>query len=213
MDSSHNADIEKMHYAQKGYVMIDEFLSKVDQLLNFTCYELKNLFYQTMDELFLSEIEIVSWLTYIEEIGIQAHSYTTKELLIFVGLHAKLSLGSDISTFLDKFTEKNPEIVKKFEAWKKLNKLSSYIPITKLGKKYKEFSSMKATRLINYNFYLNDILASCSTYQKQVKDNDLELPFDVEKKYLKKNIFEIKGKFRIVEDQEYDLNDFERIDI
>ncbi|OMJ91349.1 hypothetical protein SteCoe_6144 [Stentor coeruleus] len=213
MNSSNDTKIEKVLFLQNYYCLIDAFLFNQDSLLNFRCYDLRNIFYQTITELFLSEIEILVWLIYIEEIGIKSDTYSVKEFLIFIGLHAKLSLGSDIKKFLRKFKGKNPRIFEKFEAWSESNKLDLHISTEKIVKKYKELNSFKGISRINYNFYLNDILRSCTIYQKQTDNITFDLSFEVEKSNSKKNIFQIKKKQKIVEDQEYNLSEFDRIDI
>lgn len=212
MDAPWDTKVNKVFPSQKLHSLINAFLFKAEPLLNFRCYELKNLFYQTVTELFLSEIEILAWLMYIEEIGINVHAYNVKEFLIFVGLHAKINLGSEIKKLLEKFKEKDPRIIEKFEAWSSSNKLSTHISTIKLGKKYRELSIQKDDISVNYNFYLNDILRSCTIYHKQTMDNILDLSLDVEKGCSKKTIFQIKKKQKLVETQEYNLNEFDRID-
>ncbi|OMJ85932.1 hypothetical protein SteCoe_12635 [Stentor coeruleus] len=212
MNPSNYTKPEKVSLSQNCFFLIDAFLFNADSLLAFRCYDLRNLFYQTITELFLSEVEILVWLIYIEEIGIKVNSCNVKEFLIFVGLHAKLSLGSDSKECLENFKEKNPRIIEKFEAWSDLIKVNSHVSTVKLAKKYRELSSFRGIGGINYNFYLNDILRSCTIYQKQTSDAKLDFYLEVEKSYSKENIFEIKKKSKRAEDQEYDLEEFHRID-
>ncbi|OMJ91351.1 hypothetical protein SteCoe_6146 [Stentor coeruleus] len=213
MDPLRDDIIGRVNYLPKSCLLLDKFLFKIEPLLNFRCYELRNLFYQTITELLLSEIEVVAWLIYIEKIGIEENLHNIKEFLIFVGLHAKIHLGSDVRKFLERFGSKNPRIIEKFEAWSNLNKQSTYISTVELGKKYRQLSAPKGISRINYNFYLNDILRSCTIYQKQTIDSVFYLNLELEKSPSKKNIFEIKKRPKIVEDQEYNLKEFDRIDI
>ncbi|OMJ91347.1 hypothetical protein SteCoe_6142 [Stentor coeruleus] len=213
MDLSYDSKVRKVFFSQKMHCLIDEFSFKVEQQFNFRFYELKNLLYQTMAELFLSEIEILAWLIYLEKIDITVYAHDLKRFLICVGLHAKNRLGSPIEIFLDKFKEKDPEIIDKFEAWTKLSKLSTNISTIELAKKYRELSTLKDINQINYNFYLNDILRSCTIYQKQTMDNTLDLSLNIENINFKKNIFQIYMRSKKIETQEYDLNEFDRIDV
>ncbi|OMJ85933.1 hypothetical protein SteCoe_12636 [Stentor coeruleus] len=213
MDFPRNNKIRKATYSQESYSLIDTFIFKAEPLLDFRCYELRNLFHQTIDELFLSEIEIIAWLIYIEEIGIKVSNCNIKEFLIFVGLHTKIRLGIDVKNFLENFKGKNPGIIEKFEAWSTLNEQSSQISTIKLGKKYRELRTLKGTSRINYNFYLNDIFRSCTMYQKQKIDDIFDLTLETKKSCSKKQIFEIRKKPKIVENQDYNLKEFDRIDI
>lgn len=213
MDQIHTIEIEKVTISQNCYCLIDAFLFNTDSLLDFRCYELKDLFYQTIAELFFSEIEILAWLIYIEEIGIKVDAYNVKEFLIFVGLQTKINLGSDVKKIIRKFKAKNPRIIEKFEAWSDLNKLDSQISTKKIGEKYRELTSFRGISKTNYNFYLNDIFRSSINYQKQDNEIALNLSLDVEKGVSKKNIFLIKKKQKTFEDKEYDLKEFDPIDI
>lgn len=204
---------EKVHYSQKSCLLIDKFLLKVEPELNFRLYELRNLFYQTMTELSLSEIEILAWLICIEEFGLNLQANSVKEFLIFMGLYAKISLGSDIKSILGKFKDKNPEIINKFEVWSVLNKLKSDISTKTLVKKYRELSTnISNTSRINYNFYLNDVLRSCTIYQKQTINDVLEFSLEVKKRQPENFIFHIRKKAKLADNQEYDLKEFDRID-
>lgn len=213
MDITRDAEIDKVIYSQKSFCLVDSFLSKVEPWLNFRLYELRNLFYQTMAELLLSEIEILAWLIYIEETGLNFQVNSAKDFLIFIGLHAKISLGSDVKSILEKFKDKNPEIINKFEAWSVLNKLNSDISTKNLAKKYRELSMSRGISRINYNFYLNDILRSCTIYQKQTIYDVLSFSLEVKKKHAENLIFQVRKKSEVIDNQEYDLNEFDRIDI
>ncbi|OMJ91348.1 hypothetical protein SteCoe_6143 [Stentor coeruleus] len=212
MESERDNKIERAVYSQKSGILIDSFLCKVEPELNFRCYELRSLFYQTIAELSLSEIEIIAWLFYIEKIGMNVNSCNAKEFLIFVGLHSKICLGNDIKLFLEKFKAKNPRTYEKFKVWSNSNEQKPNISTIELGKKYRELSQYRGANEINYNFYLNDILRSCTVYQKQNIGNAFDLSLKVEKINSRENIFQIKKKVKIFEVQEYDLKEFDRID-
>lgn len=212
MDSLRDYRLGKSVHLQKSHIFIDAFLSKLEPLLNFRCYELRSLFYQTSAELFLSEIEILAWLIYIEENIVNSNTYNVKEFLIFVGLHTKIGLGSDINLFLKKIKEKNPRIIEKFKIWNTSNNLKSNISTIELGKKYRELSMPIGISRINYNFHIDDIIRSCTSYQKQMFYNIFDFSLDIENYNYKENVFEVKKKQKIFEDQEYNLREFDSID-
>ncbi|OMJ85929.1 hypothetical protein SteCoe_12632 [Stentor coeruleus] len=212
METSHNSIFAAMVLSQKSHCMIDKFLVKAEPSLNFRSYELKDLFYQTAIELSLSEIEILTWLIFIDSIGIKESESNLKEFLILAGLQAKFKLGSDITKQMNCYKERTPEIAELFEVWGKQNSHHLNISTKQLGKKYRELSMPCDHVQVNYNFYINDVLGSCKIYQKRSIDEIFEFKLSQRKSIREGNIFDIKKTIQMTEEKEYDLNTFDRID-
>ncbi|OMJ85930.1 hypothetical protein SteCoe_12633 [Stentor coeruleus] len=210
MSCNHNFVIEPP--SQKCIRLLDAFLLRSEPLLNFRCYELKNLFTQTLYDHSLSEIEIVVWLIFVDEIGIKTHSRSIKEFLTLAALQAKISLGSDAKNYLKHFEEKNPEIFEKLDVWSHENKDHLNISTIKIGKKYRELSMPIDYNQVNYNFILNEVFRGYTVYRKQTIDEVLDMKLKINQDDLEKTFIGRKRQCQIPENQDYDLKDFDRID-
>ncbi|OMJ93773.1 hypothetical protein SteCoe_3219 [Stentor coeruleus] len=181
--------------------MIDCYLSARTFPANFQCLDLKELLYQTLRELFLSETETLGWLILLDEIGLKICSIPQKLVLIYTALKAKVHLGAAVFMEILRLESKYPTLTKDFKAWSVENITDGIITTPKLGKRYRELNLPYTSDTINYNFYVDYVIGVSPKYSSYIVFQD---------KKIKKRI---KIKSTCVHDANFiDEREFERID-
>lgn len=140
------------------YRLIDCYLATTNIPPNFRCLDLKDLLYQTLRELCLSEIETVGWIILLDEIGLKIDSISQKLILLFTALKAKVLLGCAVHQEILKFKLIYPSLMEDFKAWSSKNFTGEILSTQKLGKRYRKLSLPYEKDIINYNFYVDYIL-------------------------------------------------------
>lgn len=148
--------------------LIDCYLSKKKFPANYQRFNLKDVLYQTLREVFLSEIEIVGWLILLDEIGLKNGSVPQKLDLLYTALKAKAQLGVTVHREILKLQSKYPTLMKDFQAWSIQNTADGLITTPKLGKRFRELNLPYSSNILNYNFYVDYILGSTPVYNSYV---------------------------------------------
>lgn len=183
------------------FKLIDCYLATAKIPPNFQCLNLKDLLYQTLKELSLSEIEILVWLILLEKIDYNIESLSKKQVLLFTALKAKVKLGHTVHKEIQIYQLRNPSFMKDFKSWSSKNLVEDILTTQDLGKRYRELSLPIDHDLTNYNFYVDSILGSSPAYSSYLVAE--------KRKLRKKRIIEV---FHQQDANFIDEKEFERID-
>ena len=158
--------------SQQCLRIIDVAIARIPKDCDFQRPHLRSLLHQTITELELNKLEVVVWLMHLDEMMWKTHHLPIKMALLFPALITKKKLHLNISGDLEKFRQKMPNILRDFDRWQSANKLDFDITLCNINKKYKELSISNNSDLINYNYYVDDILANSIKYSKIEKHSD-----------------------------------------
>ncbi|OMJ93772.1 hypothetical protein SteCoe_3218 [Stentor coeruleus] len=150
------------------YRLLDCYLATTTIPANFQCLKLKDLLYQTLTELYLSEIETIGWLILLEKIGLKNESVPPKTILLYTALKAKVHLGSAVHKEVLKLQSKYPSVIKDFRIWSSQIFVSDILNTPALGKRYRELSLPYECDTTNYNFYVDYILGVSPIYSSHL---------------------------------------------
>lgn len=155
--------------------LIDCYLLTKKFPANFQSLDLKNLFYQTLRELFLSETEIIGWLILLDEIDLNIDTIPQKLVLIYTALKAKVHLGATVHKEILNLQFKFPMLMKDFKTWSIQNITEGIITTPKLGKKFRELYLPYSSDTVNYNYYVDYILGVSPKYSSYIVHQDKEV--------------------------------------
>lgn len=150
------------------YRLIDCFLAATSMPANFKCLKLKDLLYQTIRELFLSEIETVGWLILLEKIGLENDSISPESILLYTALKAKVHLGSGVHIEIFRLQSKYPSMINDFRIWSAHISVDQILSTPMLGKRYRELSLPCGSDFINYDFYVDYIIRISPIYSSHL---------------------------------------------
>lgn len=152
--------------SQNSYRLIDCALltAKIDS--SFKCTEFRNLMQQTLRELSLSEVETIVWLILLDEIGWKNYNYPIKMALLFTAFTSKFKLCSSTMDDIDRFKGKFPNIQKEYAVWQSGIPKLQEISVISINKKFNELSLPLNTDLVNYNYYVDDVLQLSLNYKR-----------------------------------------------
>lgn len=126
-------------------------------------HQLTSIIAPILNDLALSELESVVWTLYIEKLfGFEA-ILDLYYFFLFTALGAKRRLTGDIEYLKEKIQKSNPEFVKKFNAWDEENE-DPEITVKEINKRFQEINE-KLIFGVNYNFYVDSILAYSHAYE------------------------------------------------
>ncbi|OMJ74455.1 hypothetical protein SteCoe_26607 [Stentor coeruleus] len=146
------------------YRLVDCYLATTEIPSNFRCMDLKNLLYQTLRELCLSEIETLGWFILLDEIGLKIDSISQKLVLLFTALKAKVLLGYTVHQEILRYKSIYPSLMKDFKAWSTENFAGEILTTRNLCKKYRKLNLPYESDVINYNFYVDYVLMISPMY-------------------------------------------------
>lgn len=178
--------------------LIDCFLATTIIPPNFRCLNLKDLLYQTLREICLSEIETVGWLILLDEIGLKIDSISQKLVLLFTALRAKVLLGCTVHQEILRFEPVYPSLMKDFKAWSSTSFTDKILTTQKLGKRYRKLSLPYESDITNYNYYVDYILKVSLKYssylvfenQEQKKSNRIRRIHEREANFIDEREFD-----------------------
>lgn len=126
-------------------------------------HHLTSIIAPILNDLALSELESVVWTIYIEKhFGFEA-ILDLYHFFLFTALGAKKHLTGDIEYLKEKFQKSNPKFLKKFNSWLEENECLE-ITLKEINKRFQEINE-KLVFGVNYNFYVDSILAYSQAYE------------------------------------------------
>ena len=158
--------------SQKCLRIIDAALSMIPRESNMRSPCLRSLLHQTMIELQLSELEVVIWIMHLDEMRWNTYNFHIKMALLFPAFATKIKLQLSVSSDMQRFHEKIPNILQIFKEWLNVTRLDTDISLIKINKRYKELSIFNTFIPVNYNYYVDDILTKAIKYEKTVKNSN-----------------------------------------
>jgi hypothetical protein len=160
---------EKMqdNYIKDGLIQEILIFLKIIVISKFVPLELKNLpllrmLKETCKDFLLNKPEITMWNIFLENIVWTDKSKPLQILLLYSAYAAKSCMSSDEDIKLIQvcISNKYSGFLTGYKQWHQLNEDKLRIPIRYFNQQFNLFSktSMKSIELINYNFYVDDLL-------------------------------------------------------
>jgi hypothetical protein len=128
------------------------------------------LLIDTVYELIMDPFEIAVFALYLERFGWRDNTLSPHFLLLHVGYASKKYMCSDISHIQEYINRKISNFKLMYENWES-NILSLLtVTVVELNESYKKLTSEDYENIVNYNFYVDEILHISPPYQTEMKD-------------------------------------------
>ena len=144
-------------------------LPKIPQ--EFRSQPILRLLIDSAQELMLDLFEIAVFGIYLDRFGWQDSSFSAHFLLMYVGYAAKKYMGSYINHIHEYIKRKISNFDENFEVWETKNFNFLEISIIDLNDWYSRLKNEGFDNIINYNFYVDEILQISPPYQIEQKEN------------------------------------------
>jgi hypothetical protein len=168
-----NSNFFRFGASQVSLRMVDSLLnsSKIPEETKIT--KLKQLVFQIFNETCLNELEVAAWAMILESSVWPSKKYELSLALINSAVFSKEILGEDVEYLLLKFSEKVFDFRTVYKEWKRGQ--PEGLSVKRLNSMYKALNKGK-TRVINYNYYVDDVLFQYLPYNNPKKNqkNDLK---------------------------------------
>ena len=140
----------------------------------YQCQPVLRLLLDTAQELMLDLFEVAILDIYLRRFGWEENLLPAHYLILNTGYAAKVFMGSNISHINEYLNRKAKNFENNFNVWieKYTNLLE--VDIIEINETYKILSEDNLTNVINYNYYVDDVLQISPPYQIEGKNNALK---------------------------------------
>lgn len=116
----------------------------------------------TAQDLLLSELEIVVWAIYLDKFVWRDFSMPLETLMLYSAFAVKTYMNEDTSVLKLRMSSRYPHFTARYNQWISKHRSRMGIPPKELNDKFKQLSkplvSQDAVKLIDYNYYVDEIL-------------------------------------------------------
>lgn len=136
----------------------------------FRSQPLLRLLSDSADELMLNSLEIAVFYIFLERFGWAEVGISLHFLLLYTGLSAKKSMGVQTNHIQEHFNKKVKNFEENYRKWE--NHIRKYIETSlfDINEAYNDLLSENFEKVVNYNFYVDEILQISPPYQVEGKD-------------------------------------------
>ncbi|OMJ73530.1 hypothetical protein SteCoe_27753 [Stentor coeruleus] len=131
---------------------------------------LLRLLSDSADELMLNTIEIAVFYIFLERFGWVEVGISLHILLLYIGLSAKKSIGSYTNHIQEHFNKKIKNFEENFRKWEDHIRRYIEISLVEINEAYNQLLSENFENIVNYNFYVDEILQISPPYQIEGKE-------------------------------------------
>ncbi|OMJ66762.1 hypothetical protein SteCoe_36286 [Stentor coeruleus] len=131
---------------------------------------LLRLLSDSADELMLNSLEISVFYIFLERFGWVEVGISLHFLLLYIGLSAKKSMGAYTNHIQEHFNKKIKNFEENFRKWEEHIKRYTGISLVEINEAYNHLLSENFENVVNYNFYVDEILQISPPYQIEGKD-------------------------------------------
>ena len=153
--------------SQKSIHMVDSILNSAKIPIDTRRTQLKQLVFQIFNETFLNDIEVAVWAVILENSVWGNDRYELSLSLITSAVFSKEIMGEDIEYLLIRFSEKFLDFRSIYHTWKSQQKPRS--PSTKTINSMYRILISNNFRLVNYNYYLDEVIYQYLPYNNPNK--------------------------------------------
>ncbi|OMJ72392.1 hypothetical protein SteCoe_29185 [Stentor coeruleus] len=146
--------------------------SKISQ--EFRSQPILRLLIDSAEELMLNSFEVAVFSTFLERFGWKEVSMSPHFLMIYVGLCVKKYMGGYTNHIQEYFNKKIRNFEENYRRWEERVKFNLDVSLVDINEAYKKLSSEDSENIVNYNFYVDEILQISPPYQIEVKDSSRE---------------------------------------
>ena len=147
--------------------MVDRILNSSKIPIETRKTQLKQLVFQIFNETFLNEVEVAVWALVLDSSVWGNEKFELSLSLISSAVFSKELMGEDIEYLLIRFSEKVFDFRSVYHTWKTHQKLTP--PSTKTINSMYQYLKSSPCRLINYNYYVDDVLFQYLPYNNPKK--------------------------------------------
>jgi len=134
-------------------------------------------------QLTMNEIELTLMSIYLKKFGWKDRLLTIDYLLLYVAILAKCHINSDPSPYIEHLSTQIPDFKASFENWESYYSEFLEVSMLELNETFSEltrhFSLPDSQNIIDYNYYVDEILQSAPPYQPEFKDSEDYKPKEV----------------------------------
>lgn len=153
--------------SQKSMHMVDRILNSAKIPIETRKTQLKQLVFQVLNETFLNDIEVAVWALVLENSVWGNEKYELSLSLIASAVFSKEIMGEDIEYLLIRFSEKFLDFRSVYHSWKNQQKPRS--PSTRTINSMYRILISNNFRLVNYNYYLDEVIYQYLPYNNPNK--------------------------------------------